>query len=59
MSQEREHPDQMRPGDEAPADEPAAGENVCPQCSGKGSVEGERCSNCEGTGTITEAVGGG
>ena len=59
MSEEGEHPTPMRPGDEAPPDEPAAGENVCPRCSGRGSVDGERCPHCEGTGTITEAVGGG
>lgn len=53
-----EQPD-MRPGDEAPADEPSAAENVCPECDGSGTIDGEQCGNCEGTGRITEAIGGG
>ena len=53
-----EQPD-MRPGDEAPADEPSAAENICPECGGSGSLDGEQFANCEGTGRVTEAIGGG
>jgi hypothetical protein len=49
----------MRPGDEAPKDEPSAGENLCPECGGSGELDGKRCENCEGSGRITEAIGGG
>ncbi len=59
MSEGREDPTEMRPGDEAPAEEPSAAENVCPECGGSGSIDGEQCANCEGTGRITEAIGGG
>jgi len=52
-------PAAMRPGDEAPPDEPSSGENVCPECSGEGTRDGERCEICEGTGRINEAIGGG
>jgi len=34
------------------------GENLCPECSGKGQVDGERCGACGGTGTVTEPIGG-
>jgi hypothetical protein len=48
-----------RPGDEAPADEPSAGENACPECNGSGEKDGSECPNCEGTGRVIEAIGGG
>jgi len=51
--------EEPRPGDEAPADEPSAGENICPECDGTGKVDGETCPNCRGEGKIIEAVGGG
>jgi RecJ-like exonuclease len=47
------------PGDEAPPEEPSSGENACPECGGSGEVDGSDCSNCEGTGRVNEAVGGG
>ena len=56
MSDERE---MGRPGDEVPAEEPAAGENVCPACGGDGRAGDGDCPTCDGTGTVTEAVGGG
>ena len=51
--------EEMRPGDEAPPEEPAAAENVCPSCAGSGRADGDTCETCGGTGTVTEAVGGG
>ncbi len=44
---------ELNPGDEAPADEPNAGENVCPDCGGDG------CENCGHSGRVIEGVGGG
>ena len=49
----------MKPGDEAPPDEPAAAENTCEHCAGTGQHEGETCHVCQGTGVVEEAVGGG
>jgi hypothetical protein len=49
----------MRPGDEAPPEEPSAEENLCPDCGGSGRRDGETCATCGGTGRIEEAVGGG
>lgn len=49
----------MRPGDEAPAEEPVTGEDVCPDCGGSGRRHGERCPTCAGTGRVSEGVGGG
>ena len=51
--------DDMRPGDEAPPQEPAVGEVECPECHGSGKLNGEACRNCQGTGMVREAVGGG
>jgi RecJ-like exonuclease len=50
---------EMAPGDEAPAQEPSAGEDSCPDCGGSGEVQGAPCPTCEGTGRIVRAVGGG
>ncbi len=50
----------MKPGDEAPPGEPAAGTNECEHCGGTGRQEnGEVCPECRGTGEVREAVGGG
>ena len=54
-----DQPEPMRPGDEAPPDEPSAGENICPRCGGDGELDGSPCPDCEGSGRITEAIGGG
>lgn len=51
--------DAPRPGDEAPASEPAVGEDVCPDCAGSGTLNGEQCPTCRGTGRVSEGVGGG
>lgn len=48
----------LRPGDEAPPGTPGTGENICPTCSGSGSVNGQVCSTCHGTGYVVEGIGG-
>jgi DnaJ-class molecular chaperone len=52
-------PDDMRPGDEVPADSEQGAPNICPRCGGSGEQDGERCDQCGGTGEVVEAVGGG
>ena len=48
----------MNPGDDAPPGTPGTGDNVCPECSGKGKLEsGGQCPNCGGTGQVTQIVG--
>ena len=49
---------QMNPGDQAPPGTPGTGENICPKCGGKGSLRGNNCEYCGGTGKVTEGVGG-
>jgi DnaJ-class molecular chaperone len=34
------------------------GENLCPDCSGTGQVDGRRCRTCQGTGMVIEPIGG-
>ena len=46
------------PGDEAPPGTPGTGENVCRMCGGKGKVAGRTCSECQGSGTVIEGIGG-
>ena len=48
----------MKPGDQAPPGTPGTGENICPVCSGEGTVEGQTCENCSGTGLVVEGIGG-
>jgi DnaJ-class molecular chaperone len=43
----------------APPEQPAAGEDVCPDCGGSGTLDGERCETCGGSGQVIEGVGGG
>jgi DnaJ-class molecular chaperone len=50
---------EIAPGDEAPPGTPGSGENICPVCGGSGRVDGQPCSNCQGTGRVTEGIGGG
>jgi DnaJ-class molecular chaperone len=47
------------PGDDAAPGTPGTGENVCPQCSGSGRVDGNACQTCQGTGKVVEGIGGG
>lgn len=46
------------PGDEAPPGTAGAGENICRACKGAGSIDGEPCPECGGTGRIVEGIGG-
>jgi hypothetical protein len=48
----------VNPGDQAPPGTPGAGENICPECGGKGTRDGQPCANCGGTGKVIEGVGG-
>ena len=50
--------DEMAPGDEAPPGTPGTGEDLCPVCSGDGTVDGAECAECAGTGRVTRGVGG-
>ena len=52
------HPD-LAPGDAASPDTPNAGEDLCPDCSGSGKMDGGECPTCQGSGTLVEGVGGG
>ncbi len=48
------------PGDEVEPGTQGAAETVCDVCGGNGRLEnGEGCSNCNGTGVVIKAVGGG
>lgn len=50
----------LNPGDVVPEGTPNAGEDLCPQCAGKGRREdGSECPVCGGSGKVTEPVGGG
>jgi DnaJ-class molecular chaperone len=49
----------LNPGDVAKPGTPANGEAPCPECQGKGQVNGQRCRNCDGTGIVTQGVAGG
>ena len=49
----------LNPGDDAPPGAPGTGEDVCPQCSGSGKVQGAPCQTCGGTGTVIKGVAGG
>jgi hypothetical protein len=48
----------MAPGDEAPAGTPGTGEDICRACGGSGILNGSPCPECEGTGKVTQAIGG-
>jgi len=48
----------LDPGDEAGPGTIGTGEDICPQCHGKGSIGGSQCPNCGGTGRIIEGIGG-
>jgi len=58
VSTDRPDYDEMAPGDEAPPGTEGAGEDVCPRCSGEGTVDGGDCPECQGTGRVIRGVGG-
>ena len=50
----------MSPGDEAAQGSIGTGEDICQECRGSGTLDnGSVCPNCEGTGYVTEGIGGG
>lgn len=49
----------LNPGDQAKPGTPGTGENLCPDCSGSGKVEGGTCTTCNGSGKVIEGIGGG
>jgi DnaJ-class molecular chaperone len=48
----------LNPGDEAARGTPGTGEDICPQCHGKGRIGNAACPNCGGTGRIVVGIGG-
>jgi DnaJ-class molecular chaperone len=50
--------DMLHPGDEAARGTPGTGEDVCPECHGKGCIGRSPCPTCGGTGTIIRGIGG-
>lgn len=48
----------LNPGDEAPPGTIGTGEDVCPNCHGKGRIDGALCVTCGGSGTVVRAIGG-
>ena len=59
MSEQPGRPD-LNPGDVAEPGSANAGEDLCPQCGGKGrDDDGAECRECGGSGTVVEGVGGG
>ncbi len=49
----------LNPGDEAAPGTPGTGEDICSHCLGTGTIDGQDCPLCGGTGKITEGIGGG
>lgn len=48
-----------KPADEAVPGTEGTGEDLCPACSGSGSIDSRPCVDCDGTGKITSGIGGG
>jgi len=48
----------LKPGHAAAPGTPGTGEVYCPECHGRGRVDGVRCQMCGGTGKVTRAIGG-
>jgi DnaJ-class molecular chaperone len=52
--------EQIAPGDQASPEAEGTGENLCPDCQGRGRSEsGQPCPTCGGTGRVVEGIGGG
>ena len=57
MSTSPEKP--VNPGDEASPGTPGTGDDICPECNGKGkTARGDTCRNCGGTGKVIRGIGG-
>lgn len=55
-----QQPAHLKPGDEAMPGTPGTGEDLCGDCAGTGKrKDGSECPTCEGTGRITQGIGGG
>ena len=55
----RQQAREMAPGDGAPPGTPGTGEDVCPDCGGKGRRDGRECSTCLGRGRVIKAISAG
>ncbi len=44
--------------EEVPENTPGAGENICRNCEGTGTVDGGKCPDCDGTGKVIVPLGG-
>ena len=51
-------PTMTKPGDEAAPGTPGSGEDLCPVCHGSGQQNGQKCSNCAGSGKVIGGIGG-
>jgi hypothetical protein len=49
----------LNPGDEAVPGTPGTGDDICQACNGSGKKDGQKCATCDGTGKVTEGIGGG
>ena len=49
----------LAPGDDAAAGTPGTGEDTCPACNGTGRIDRRPCETCDGSGNVTEGIGGG
>ena len=49
---------QPAPGDDAPKGTAGTGEAICPECEGTGTVDGQTCENCRGSGKVVQGIGG-
>lgn len=57
--QPSEPPKQVNPAQSVlPPGTPGTGEALCPVCSGKGTISGRKCQECDGTGIIIQGIGG-
>ena len=48
----------LNPGDEAARGTPGTGDDICPECNGRGRIDGAPCPNCGGRRTIVRGIGG-
>jgi hypothetical protein len=48
----------LNPGDQAAPGTPGTGEDACPDCSGRGQINGQACATCGGSGRVIAGIGG-